>query len=82
MVDLDVVKLGLSICRICKKMLAFLTQFVQAANVALTLHIHTDSICLYIYIYIYIHIYYIIYIYICSIIRDNVTYECFRVLDY
>ena len=23
-----------------------------------------------------------IYIYICSIIRDNVTFECFRVLDY
>ena len=23
-----------------------------------------------------------IYIYICSIIRDNVAYECFHVLDY
>ena len=23
-----------------------------------------------------------VYIYICSIIRDNVPYECFRVLDY
>ena len=42
-----------------------------------------------IYIYfvydIYIYIVYDIYIYIycvCSIIRDNVTYESFRVLDY
>ena len=23
-----------------------------------------------------------IYIYICTILRDNVAYECFRVLDY
>ena len=34
-----------------------------------------------IYYNIYIYIIYI-YIYICSIIRDNVTYERFRVLDY
>ena len=37
-----------------------------------------------IYIYSYIDSTYdtYIYIYVCSIIRDNVAYECFRVLDY
>ena len=36
----------------------------------------------YIFIYICISAHTFTYMYIRSIIRDNVTYECFRVLDY
>ena len=35
MVDLDVVKLGLSLLRICKKMLALFTKIVEVANLGL-----------------------------------------------
>ena len=41
-------------------------------------------ICVYVYVRIcmYIYMYICIYIHICIIIRDNIKYESFRVLDY